>query len=146
MKRFVLLGLALINTSCSSEKIEPHRKLMDEIDATVVLPKGAVSLEKYARDYALRPDGKVAIFYSAYVTEGPDPPGTGCSEISNDLTAKVVPCPPDDRPKAGARRWVKFDEIGGVADGGCYILNAVYDPVRKRVDKVACNGPMSSEP
>lgn len=43
---------------------------MDRIDGALVLPAKAPPLQEYARYYAKRPDGKIAIFLTAYTYQG----------------------------------------------------------------------------
>ncbi len=115
---------------------------MREIDAVIVMPEKALPLDKYARFFSLRPDGKVVGFYTAYVRdEGPKSADYGCSELTKNDTLVDVPCEPDDRPRAGDKHWVRYNEMPGASDGGCSIINVVYDRTVRRVEEISCNGP-----
>lgn len=121
---------------------DEHARVVREIDTAIVLPEKALPLDKYARYFSLRPDGKVAAFYTAYVRDdSPKPADYGCSEMTENDTLVDVPCGPDDRPRAGDKRWVPYNEMPDASDGGCSIINVVYDPSAHRVEKVSCNGP-----
>lgn len=114
---------------------------MDRIDGALVLPVTALPLQEYARYYAQRPDGKIAIFLTAYTYQGPRPADFGCSEMLINGTSKEVPCDPPTEPRAGERHWINIERMPGAMDGGCSIINAVYDPSAQRIVGLRCNGP-----
>lgn len=135
------ISFLLLQLSCTARPDE-HSQLMREIDTVVNMPKKALPIEMYAGYYSLRPDGKVAIIYDADVRdEGPKPADYGCSEILKNDTLVDVPCEPDNRLRAGERRWVRYSEMPGVIGGGCSIINVIYDRAIRRVEEVSCNGP-----
>ena len=109
-------SLLIIASACSQSSEGGHIALMDAIDRRIVMPPKAHPLREYARYYARRPDGKIAIFFNGYV----------------DMAAT---------PKAGERQWIDARSMPEASDGGCWIINAVYDPSTDRFDKMRCNGP-----
>ena len=136
----ILLIPALMQISGSFSSTEKAR-LMKEIDGIIRLPPRAMALHKYARYYAVRPDRKIAILLDGNTKfEGKRPKDYGCSEVMPDDTLKDVPCPPDNRPKADEQFWVEFDYLPLINDGGCNVIDAVYDPQTKIVEKVSCHG------
>ncbi len=38
------------------------------------------------------------------------------------------------------RKWVREDELPLIADGGCYVINVVYDVRTAKIESVRCNG------
>ncbi|WP_426264988.1 hypothetical protein [Sphingomonas sp. PWP1-2] len=108
--------LLIMASACSQSPDGGHIALMDAIDRRLVMPPKAHPLREYARYYARRQDGKIAIFLTAYVNM----PST---------------------PEAGERRWIDLRLMPDASDGGCGIINAVYDPSVDRVDQIRCNGP-----
>lgn len=143
--RFAIRPLSLLPLCLSCTAYQGgHSQLIREIDAAVVVPKDAQPLRKYAGYFAIRPDGKIEVFYDADVRDGIHRwPTEGCSEIAHDDTLVDVPCGLDDRPVSGERRWVNYDDMPDAADGGCSIINVVYDPTAHRVTSVFCNGTYS---
>jgi len=114
---------------------------MNMIDQAIKLPEKTAPLRRYARFYAFRPDGTIAMLFDANTRfEGKRPKDYGCSELMPDDTLKDVPCSPDTRPRAGERRWVNYDQLPRIADGGCSVIHAVFDPKTKSVQGVRCNG------
>lgn len=114
---------------------------MDRIDGAFVLPPKALPLQEYARYYARRPDGKIGVFLTAYTYQGPRPADYGCSEMLINGTSREVPCDPDTEPKAGERHWINIDRMPEANDGGCSIINAIYNPSAHRIVGLRCNGP-----
>jgi hypothetical protein len=115
---------------------------MDRIDGALVLPAKARPLREYARYYAQRPDGKIAVFLTAYTYQGPLPADNGCSEMLINSTSEEVPCDPATEPKAGERHWINIERMPEASDGGCSIINAVYNPSTQRIAGSRCNGPV----
>jgi hypothetical protein len=136
-----IISFLLLQVSCTAH-LNEHAQLMREIDAAIVMPEQALPLDRYARYFSLRPDGKVVGFYTAYVRdEGPKPADYGCSEITRNNTLVDVPCGPDDSPRAGEKHWVRYNEMPEASDGRCSIINVVYNRTVRRIEKVWCNGP-----
>lgn len=114
---------------------------MDRIDEALVLPAKALPLQKYARYYAQKADGNIAIFLTAYTDRQPRSADYGCSEMLKNGASKDVPCEPVTEPKAGERHWITIERMPDASDGGCSIINAVYDPSAQRIVELQCNGP-----
>lgn len=98
------------------EPARPDRRtIMDAIERQVVLPPGAQPLDRYARFYADGPGG--------------------------DVTGVYVGQPPPEWT-TGTRQWVdRLGDLPAIDDGGCSVIGLVYDPVRRTLRGVACNGP-----
>ena len=105
-------------TSCMSQAVpsqaDRETALADEIESKVVMPEGAAPLQEYARVYAKRPDGRIA---GSYVLN-PEPGGN----------------------KPGTRNWVSLQELPILLDGGCAIVNIVFDLETRTVEEASCNG------
>jgi hypothetical protein len=87
--------------------------IMDEIERQVRLPPDADELQKYARYYAF--DGDKVI-------------GTYMTSAGND-------------PLRGKRVWLgDRRDLPVLMDGGCAVVNIVYDPLAQRVESTFCNG------
>ncbi|WP_298164207.1 hypothetical protein [Novosphingobium sp.] len=88
-------------------------RIMENIERQVQLPPEAQGLNEYNRYYAF--DGERVI--ATYVLSD-----------GND-------------PRKGQRYWLaKRQDLPLVMDGGCGIVNVIYDPLAKRVDETFCNG------
>lgn len=119
-------------------------QLMDEIEARIALPPGAVALGAYARFYAFEPEGKVAARYIV----PPNPilsPDDMCSEMLANGGWRRIKCPPlepwADGAQAGERRWLADPmNMPVMADGGCGQVNILYDPRTRQFEHVSCNG------
>jgi len=94
--------------------------MMDKIERLVELPEGTAALHKYARYYAQQ-DSKVVALYRIPSFMGPP----GKSEL-----------------EAGQRRWVAdYHELPGILDGGCYVVDVVFNPTTQKFERIECNGP-----
>jgi hypothetical protein len=92
---------------------EGRARIMDEIERQVQLPPEAGELQQYARYYAF--DGESVI-------------GTYMSSGEND-------------PLRGKRLWLADRrDLPILMDGGCAVVNVVYDPPTQRVENTFCNG------
>lgn len=123
-------------------------RLMDEIERQVRLPEGAAPLQSYGRHYAFDEEGKVI---GVYVLRAPPAPGEadyGCEEIrldGEDLTSEPVPCPPnletDGEVASGERQWFDdYRKLPHISDGGCMVVNVIFNLSRHRVEDTFCNG------
>lgn len=124
---------------------------MDEIERKVRLPAKAEPLNAYGRYYAFGHKGKVEARYllpPEPLTPDPLPAGWGCEEmvmLGNELTSREVPCGPDPDMshflKAGQRRWFADPEaIPMIFDGGCMVVQVIFDLRTRKVEHVSCNG------
>lgn len=87
---------------------------MDVIEQQVHLPKDAVALDRYSRFYTEANSGEVIGTYVAGAQSG-------------------LP--------VGQRRWVKdIYHLPAIDDGGCFIVNVIFDPKTKKVTRASCNG------
>ena len=82
------------------------------------LPADALKLDKYARYYA--PDGNRIV--GRYITLVD--PENRYYDLPN-----------------GQRRWLQDRwNLPGISDGGCSVVNVLYNPATKKVEEAVCNG------
>ncbi|MCW3846085.1 hypothetical protein OF829_02470 [Sphingomonas sp. LB-2] len=84
--------------------------IMDKIEGPGRLPDGAAPLAAYARYYAWADIQKTKV------------------------TAVYV------RGDTQGRRWVEFDDLPMIFDGGCGVIELVYDVKRGGLDEIYCHG------
>lgn len=117
-----------------------HADLVREIDAAIVMPKFALPSYMYARYYALRSDGRIAVLLNARVAL-PKPLGPLYrTAFSEDDYLLKGDCPTDGEPIAGERYWVDEQKMPPISDGGCQVIRLVYDPRLHRVGTIDCSG------
>lgn len=117
MKR-LLIFLACSLVACSSESERRHDLLMQQVEERVQLPKGAEKLERYARYYAT--DGNRIV--ATYITL-----------VDSENRYYDLP--------VGQRRWVDdHRNMPAISDGGCSIVNVLYDPKATSSPEAFCNG------
>lgn len=123
------------------------------IESAVTLPAGASPMEEYSRNYALRSDGKVVgIYVIPHNEDAASPEDYGCSVMLEGLGAR--PCTDAEEAElvshetamaeafgqAGKSRWLEPDELPMVMDGGCDLVEVIFDPRSKQVESARCNG------
>ncbi len=135
------LGMLLL-MACTTPEDRKRDQLMDVIEAQVKLPQGARALSDYARHYAVDEKGLIiAVYAPGYRPLGPE---EGCEELLPNMTTRPVPCEEfeNDRLLAGQRQWVSSPlKLPLINDGGCDVVNVVYNPEARKVESVSCNGP-----
>ena len=122
--------------------IEPEEQLMNEIERHVQLPKGAYPLNDYARYYSYSEAGKVI---GIYVIPGRLDMSCKEADVENGGWSSA-PCytvsPNVVGPlEAGKRRWAHngFRLPFIISDGKCGIVNIIFDPSIRKVEKAFCN-------
>jgi hypothetical protein len=146
----ILAALAASGSPGPSEDLA-HDVLMDEIERQVRLPAGAYRMDEYGRYYAQDGKRRVRAVYRLPpepVTPDPLPAGWGCEEIlplGHEPATREIPCPPDedisDYLRAGQRRWVADRKaLPTMFDGGCRVVNLVFDLKTRKVEHALCNG------
>lgn len=101
-------------SACGAAENPRQAATMDMIERQVRMPKEALAFPRYSRFYTTASSGEVI---GTYVASG-----------HNDLPV-------------GQRRWVKdIYHLPAIDDGGCFIVNVVFDPKTKRVTQAFCNG------
>lgn len=143
----LLLLLAVGGGACVPSNKE---MLMDEIERSVVLPKGALPFESYGRNYASSGLHRVTAIYYATPASLPD---AQCSVYEK---SGFRPCTKEEitenkasiareaaaQAPAGQRRWFSiFYELPTVYDGGCSVVTIEFDTAAHRVVASKCNGP-----
>lgn len=91
---------------------------MAQIESQVELPAGAYDLNDYLRYYAFD-DGHVVAVFTTF-------------DHRSDS---------DQNVRTSDRNWVgDRDKLPLILDGGCSVVNIVYDPKDRSFDQVFCNG------
>lgn len=104
----------LLLAACGAAENPRQAATMDVIEQQVRLPKDALALDRYSRFYTAAKSGEVI--------------GTYVAGAHNDLPV-------------GQRRWVKdIYHLPAIDDGGCFIVNVIFDPKTNKVTQAACNG------
>ena len=129
---------------------DARQRLMNKIEASVRLPKGARSLNGYARYYAYRTPDKVL---AVYVIPSPPPDNRGCAVVMKDMGSR--PCTQAEIKEmidsfaeraarqlpAGKRRWLRSPhDMPNLSDGGCRQVTIEYSIAANRFLVVQCNG------
>ena len=140
MKLDVALLLLWLLSSCAPSPHSRQDALMNEVEASVKMPRGAGPLSSYARYYAFAPDGLLVAAYTREVEK--QEPGVSCSEMTLDGDLKDVACPALANAKLGERRWVSFEDFPAVADEACGAVQVVYDPKARRILYTECVRPV----
>lgn len=139
MKWAGLLVALLIIPSCDEGEEPRHHRLMNEIEAQLILPKGALPMAQYARYYAEQ-GGKV---HGAYTTEIEKRPADfGCEEFQADDSTRAMECPARADLKPGRRRWVKFGDYPAVSAEGCRAVQIMYNPKTRSIEYAECATPL----
>jgi hypothetical protein len=132
----------LVLGACSSPEDRNRVALMDQIENQVTLPRGSRPLADYARYYTYE-NGDVHAEYVIPLGDDPRPDAT-CEELDTNLTGHKVDCPDlkqADDLKPGQRRWFADNrDFPIIMDGGCAVVNVVFDPARRWLKSVTCNG------
>lgn len=145
----VLFGVA----ACSQQQSSKHELVMRTIEMAVNLPAEAKALDKYSRNYAVRPDGKVVgIYVIPRSTEGQGSENR-CEVILKDLGSR--PCTGAEKTKiadeekaaaelfgqAGQSRWFDdYRDLPMILDSGCDQIKIVFDPNSRAIESAQCNG------
>ena len=120
MKPFIVIPVLLLLAACSSAAEIQQRRTMEEIEKQVQLPAGAEKLEAYARYYAMDRNRVVGRYIARSLV---DP-----ENVYYDLPA-------------GQNRWIAdHRNLPLISDGGCSVVDVVYDPAKQRVEQASCNG------
>jgi 5-deoxy-D-glucuronate isomerase len=146
-------AIALFIGGACSERPSDQEAVMLLLESAVDLLAGAKALDEYSRNYAVRPDGKVI---GIYVTPQPAAGLEGensCEVMLEDLSSR--PCTKAERAEvvnqdkamaamlgqADQSRW--FDDyldLPVVLDGGCNLIEIIFDPQSQRIESTRCNG------
>ena len=118
MKRLIFTPALLVIGACSSAAEKKHGQLIAQIEQRVQLPAGAERLARYARYYAIN-GNRVVATYTTFV----DP------QVEHVSLA------------TGHTRWIDdYRRMPLISDGGCSVVNVLYDPSKQKVEHVFCNG------
>ncbi len=145
-KNFTYLSclMPLLTPSCISDQTD-NLVVMDQIEASVLLPEGAHKLSDYGRYYTeYKTDIVIAIYLIQYEPITPD---EGCETLESNLdTTECIQRNAEinswyaDELVAGERMWVEnHDSIPAIDDGGCAQVTIEYDVRAKKFLSVKCN-------
>lgn len=139
MIRSAVAVFAFSLVSCSTSQERKHEALMNEIEGSIRLPRGAGPLNSYARYYT---DYRGAVI-GAYTpkVEAPRAADYGCEDLLADGKSKPVACPAPANARPGERRWVKFDDYPAVAGENCTAIQLIFDPRARKTTYVECVEP-----
>ena len=110
----VCMLLLAVGTAAFSSS-EDHALTLDmigKIESNIAMPKGARSLDAYARYYTMYAEKGSQILHGVFVLES----------------------------KQSGVHIVERSKMPGVFDGGCLVVNFKYDLATDRVIEVFCNG------
>ena len=117
MRVLALTASLLLLAACSSAAESQQREAMKQIEERIQLPAGAEKLESYARYYAM--DGSRIV-------------GTYITEVDRQNPHYDLP--------AGQHRWLDDrHNLPAISDGGCSVVNVLYDPATQKVEQASCN-------
>lgn len=146
-------AIALFAGATCSERSSDQEDVIRVIEAAVKLPAGAKASEDYARNYALRPDGNVI---GVYVVPQPAEPLEGdygcelmledfgsrpCTEAEEAEIANHKKAATDLFGRANRSHWFEdFRDLPVIFDGGCDVIEIIFDPGPQRIESARCNG------
>lgn len=152
--RALFYSVALISgAACSQQQAAEHELVMRSIETGVELPAGARALREYSRNYALRPDGKVMAVYVIPKPVKARESDYGCEVMLEDFESR--PCTnAEDAEIAGQEdatadlfgqvnqsRWFdNYDDLPMILDGGCDLIEIIFDPQSQQIESTQCNG------
>ena len=152
--RAVLYAIALATSAgCSQEQASEQELIMRAIESAVQLPAGAKPLEEYSRNYASGPDGKVIGVYVLPRPTEAQVGDVGCDVMLENFDWR--PCTDAEKAEGAARekaaadlfgqanqtRWFDdYRELPMTLDGGCGLIQIVFDPQSKLIQSAQCNG------
>ncbi|WP_336979468.1 hypothetical protein [Altererythrobacter fulvus] len=149
---FLLMSLLTSVGNCAGQPSE-HQGLMSTIEEIVRLPEGARPIDDYSRNYAMGSDGKVIAVYVIPREPRESLWADGCEVALGDFKSR--PCTKEEVAemvredaqgvaafgKADESRW--FDDPDALpyfTDGGCALIEIVFDPRSRKVESARCNG------
>ena len=150
----VIYAIALTaGAGCLQAQASEHELIIRAIESAVQLPAGAKPLQEYSRNYASLPDGKVIGIYVLPITSEPQRDDVGCEVALENFGSR--PCTDAElaegvaREKASAElfgqanqaRWFDdYRELPMILDGGCILVEIIFDPKSHRIQSAQCNG------
>ena len=152
--RAVFYAIALATSAgCSQQQASEQELIMRAIESAVHLPAGAKPLEEYSRNYASGPDGKVIGVYVLPMPTEAQVGDVGCERMLENFDSR--PCTDVERAEGAARdkatadlfgkanqtRWFDdYRELPMILDGGCNLIEIIFDPQSKLIQSAQCNG------
>ena len=119
MRGLLLTIAVLLLSACSTAEERQHLRLMEQIEKQVRMPTGSRPLAHYARYYAFDQHGRVSAIYTTF--------------LEPDYESLDLPL--------GQRRWVSDErKLPGISDGGCGVVEVLFDPATGEIERAECNG------
>ena len=150
----VLYAIALTSSAgCSKEQASEQELIMRAIELAVHLPAGANPFEEYSRNYASLPDGKVIGIYVLPWTTEAKQDDIGCEVALKNFGSR--PCTDAEMAESAAQekataklfgqdnqtRWFDdYHELPMVLDGGCDLIEIIFDPQSHLIQSAQCSG------
>lgn len=150
----VFYAIALVTSAgISQEQASEQELTMRAIESAVQLPAGAKPLEEYSRNYASRPDGKVIGVYVLPMPTEAQVGDVGCEVMVENFDSR--PCTDAEKAEiagqekatadlfgqANQTRWFEdYRELPMILDGGCDLIEIIFDPRSHLIQSAQCNG------
>lgn len=152
--RTIINSIALVTcAACSPQQPAENEKIMRAIESAVKLPVNAKAFKEYSRNYAFRPDGKVVAIYVIPRSAQERESEFGCEVMLKNFgsrscthTEKVEVANQEKRRAkrfghANQSRWFgDYRELPLLMDGGCDLIEIIYNPRLHRIQSAQCNG------
>ena len=142
MRTALIVGTAILMTNCSTSAERRTEGIMAQIEEQVQLPKGALTLNHYARFYADAGGGQVvAVYMLPSLVE--KVAAEECEQLTGIDTSRSVPCvsPEVRKVKAGERLWLSdHANLPFEVAPGCAVITLAFDVGQRRFDELSCVG------
>ena len=141
-------GILTVALAACAARPSTHDRVMNEIEAAIVLPAGADNFGKYARYYASAdPDDIIAVYIKPAVLLRRE--REQCEQLEEDGQSHRAPCSPIAREGApslvaGGRYWMKdWTNLPHIGDPDCGTVAFVFHRSTKRFTEKRCFGAAS---
>lgn len=135
MKSAILPAALTMISACAMSETDRENALMNEIENSLIMPHGALKIEKYARYYTKDKD----LVYGTFTTHTEvRPPNVSCSELTLDFDMVDTSCPAVADLKPGNRRWVSLSDYPAVGGDDCQGVDIVYNTRSRSVEYAEC--------
>jgi hypothetical protein len=130
--RLALLGLGACITpsGCNVAAPNPSSRDVQQLETTIVLPSGAKPLHSYLRTYWLMRSSAAGEMKRGCSNDLAIPPNAAYPLVRGRFVTDVI----------SHRTGVRLSRRApGACDGGCRVVEVIYDPRLRRVLGVRCN-------
>lgn len=159
MKLLSIISILGALTSCTSN-ISDQKQIMETIESRIQLPEGARPIEAYSRNYARLPDNKILAVYieprerssidatedygcevMGSIDENGELESRPCTEDELEETKEMENAISESQGNANSSRWFKNShDLPVMSDGGCLLIEVIFDLRSDSFDHVLCNG------